>query len=32
MKEIINKNIGMESNKQIRGNTGKDVTTKESYP
>ena len=32
MKEIINKNIGMESNKQIRGNTGQYVRTKESYP
>ena len=29
MKEIINKNVDMESNKQIRKNTEKDVRTKE---
>ena len=30
MKEIINTNVDMESNKKIRENVGKDVRTKEN--
>ena len=32
MNEIINKNVDMESNKQIRENAEKDVELRKSYP